>query len=105
MKEEKRYIFTEEDINILSKPLPLLPCVSCYMSIGGGCFGCSEFDEYEDEYEKELQPFKDRRLLLIATGIQKYYSIKSEIDNLNNELSNVLNKLPDEIVDKVINKK
>ena len=28
-----------------------------------------------------------------------------KIENLNNELSNVLNKLPDEIVDKVINKK
>ena len=101
MKEEKRYIFTEEDINILSKPLPLSPCMNCYMHIGGGCCGCSTYAEYE----KELKPFKDNNLLVIAAGIQKYYSIQSEIENLNNELSNVLSKLPDEIVDKVINKK
>ena len=101
MKEEKRYIFTEEDINILSKPLPISPCMGCYMNKNGACCGCSAFDEYE----KELQPFKDNNLLVIASGIQKYYSIKSEIDNLNDELSNVLSKLPDEIVDKVINKK
>ena len=100
MKEEKRYIFTEEDINILSKPLPLSPCMKCYM-YKDGCCGCSAYDEYQ----KELKPFKDNRLLVIAAGIHKYYSIQSEIENLNDELSNVLSKIPDEIVDKVINKK
>lgn len=101
MKEEKRYIFTEEDINILSKPLPMTPCMNCTMHIGGGCCGCLTYAEYE----KELKPFKDNNLLVIAEGIHKYRSIISEIENLNNELSNVLSKLPDEIVDKLQLKK
>ena len=96
MKEEKRYIFTEEDYKLLRKPLPKSPCINCTEI----CSGCNKLHNYM----RTIKPYEYKNLLTYAGKLRDYYSIKTQIDQLNIELCNILSELPYEIIDNVINK-
>lgn len=102
MKEEKRYIFTEEDYKLLKKPIPLSPCRNCLKNSMGlnSCCGCAEYKKYE----REIKPYEDNNLVNIAVKIRRYYSILREIDELNIEICQLLGELPYEVIDNVIKK-
>ena len=96
MKEENHYIFTEEDYKLLRKPLPKSPCNNCTEI----CSGCDKLYNYM----RAIKPYEDKNLLEYAGKLRDYYSIKTQIDQFNIQLSNILSELPYEIIENVINK-
>lgn len=103
MREEKRYIFSEEDYKLLKKPIPVSPCRDCGCGIlnKSTCSGCDKYTKYQ----REIKPFEDNNLVNIAVLLKRYYTIQREINQLNIEICQVLTDLPDEVIDNVIKKK
>ena len=96
MKEVKNYLFTSEDYELLRKTIPFSPCKYCNVI---SCCGCEE----HSEYIKKIEPYKNNNIFDFAQKIRDYYFIKKQIDQLNDELSNILKEIPNDIIDNVIN--
>lgn len=77
MREEKKYIFTEEDYELLIEPIPKSPCIGCTKF----CSGCDKLHNYM----RVIKPYENNNLVNFAMKIREYYSIKSQIDQLNIE--------------------
>lgn len=90
--------FTKEDFELLKKELPNDPCKKCDARIRGYCCGCPQ----GTDYDKYIKPYKDNNVLEIALDIKQYKDTLREIKKHELELSRVKDKLPLEVICKVL---
>lgn len=101
MREEKRFIFTEEDYKLLKRPIPVSPCRECFAKSSYTCGGCPEYTKYK----KDIKPYEDNNLVNVGFQLRRYYAIQRDINKLNIELSQLLAEIPDDVIDNIIKKK
>lgn len=84
--------FTDEDFELLSKPIPFNPCDYC--RAGYSCCGCPS----RTEYDKKIKPYKDAGIFEYAVTLREIRAANELIKNTKRELNSLIDTLPDEIV-------
>lgn len=99
MNTKQAIRFTEEDKEMLRKKLPDNPCLNCGMRFG--CCGCVEAENYQEE----IEPYKEAGIYDIACALQKIDTLKQNILSAEEEMKNIIETIPEEIYKDVINTK
>lgn len=87
--------FTNEDIQMLKRPIPDNQCEIC--SDAGACCGCPTGKRYEDA----VKPYKDAGIYAIAIMLRRKAAIRKEIEKLNAETEKIdgeLRRLSDDFL-------
>ena len=84
--------FTDEDFELLSRPIPSDPCKDCRDRFG--CCGCPSGTAYGNI----IKPYKDAGILEYANTIRKIRDANELIKKTKREMNALIDTLPDEIV-------
>lgn len=84
--------FTDEDFELLSKPIPSNPCDSCRDNFS--CAGC--FNRIA--YGHKIKPYKDAGIFEYAETLRKIRDANDLIEKTKIKINVLINTLPDEIV-------
>lgn len=93
MKVVKQIILTDEDIRLLSKPLPLNPCLVRCRGDRSACCGCPE----QSKYAKVIKPYEEAGVLEYAVTMEQITALKSIIKQTEKSIDDLYAKLPDEV--------
>lgn len=88
--------FTDEDFELLSKPIPLNPCNDCRDRFG--CCGC----QAGTEYGNRIKPYKDAGIFGYAVTLKEIRDANNLIKETKRKINALINDLPDEIVRNII---
>lgn len=80
---------TEEDIELLKKPLPKSPCLKCMDRGLGGCCGCDK----ETEYRNYIEIYEENNILEIARDITRIMELQKQISDIFIEIDSLTKKV------------
>lgn len=96
MKKEIIYHITDEDKELLKKPLPINPCNNRCPD-RHSCCGCPKLTEYD----KTIKAYQDADIYVWALTIGSVNEVEEKIKELEEEKKQLISKLPKEIVELV----
>ncbi len=85
--ETVSYEFTEKDLELLKKPLPVAPCQNA------SCCGCPEYDAYKNL----VLSYENNGIYDFAFTLRAMNSLKQQISELQEKYEEYENKLPVEV--------
>ena len=85
------YEFTEKDLELLKKLLPVAPCQKC--KDDAFCCGCPEYDAYKNL----VLSYENNGIYDFAFTLRAMNSLKQQISELQEKYEEYENKLPVEI--------
>lgn len=91
LKEE--YIFTPDDMEMLSRVIPVSPCIKCSEHGTYGCCGCCD----KDDYDTFIQPYKDADIYEFAVTIRLILDLRKQRDDINKRIKESFDSLPEQI--------
>ena len=87
MKKVEIIEYTQEDYELLKKPLPNDPCSTC--RAGYECCGCPE----EREYASKVKPYKDAGIYEVAVLLNRRKININKMEELTKEIAKIDNDL------------
>ena len=91
LKEE--YIFTADDMKMLSHVIPVSPCITCSANGTLECCGCVD----KDDYDAFIQPYKDADIYEFAATIRLILDLRKQRDDINKRIKESFDLLPEQI--------
>lgn len=83
--------FTKEDIELLKKPIPTLPCTTCRNT--RACCGCPE----RREYNEKVKPYKEANIIDIARELLDITDMEKKIEKMQKQVADMKANLPEEV--------
>lgn len=84
--------FTKEDIELLKKPIPTSPCITCRNTME--CCGCPE----KREYNEKIKPYKEANIIDIARELLDITNMEKKIEEMQKRVAYIKANLPEEVI-------